>query len=237
MNTSRLKQAIHYQLNYFGWSFLYVYGIAAAVIIVIGSMMTINVSNGNGNVVTTGIGGTGFVHFLIMGIAGIRGDLRFFIQHGISRRSTFFSHFYASLICSAVLGLFCEVFNLILYYLLGFALFGSAFTIQGFLTGWVAYTFIFFTAWQVGALISLIYYRLSKMQQIVFSVTAIATIMLAVSGSIRRLVGLGDELGLIRTIIENIIRLAGITAWVALLIGLLAAIGNYLLLRRVQIKE
>ena len=234
MYTSRLKQAIRYQLSYFGWSFLYVYGIAAAAIIAIGSMITINASDG---ISITGIGGVGFVHFLIMGIAGIRGDLRFFIQHGISRRTTFFSHFFGSLICSAALGLFCKVFNLILYHLPGFAFSGSAFTIQGFFTSWMAYIFAFFMAWQVGALISLIYYRLSKMQQIVFSVTAIAIIMLAVSGSIRRLVGLSDDLGLIQTTVENIIHLAGMAVWLALLIGLLAAAGNYILIRRVQIKE
>jgi len=234
MYTSRLKQAIRYQLSYFGWSFLYVYGIAAAAIIAIGSMITINASDG---ISITGIGGVGFVHFLIMGIAGIRCDLRFFIQHGIGRRTTFFSNLYGSLICSAALGLFCEVFNFISHNLLGLTFYGSAFTFQGFFTSWLAYTFTFFTAWQVGALISLIYYRLSKMQQIVFCVTTIAIFMLAVSGGIRRLVGLGDDLGLVQTIVENIVLLTGLTAWVGLLVGILAAAGNYLLLRRVQIKE
>jgi len=235
MNNSRLKQAMHYQLSYFGRSFLYVYGITVAIIIALGLVITSDTSAENVSI--TGIGGVGFVHFLILGISGIRSDLRFFIQHGISRRTTFFSHLYGSLICSAALGLISEAFNLILHNLLGFAFYGSAFTIQGFFTNWVTYIFTFFTAWQVGAFISLIYYRLSKMQQIVFSVTAIAIIILAFSGGIRSLVGLGDDPGLIQTIVENVALITGIVAWIGLLIGILAAAGNYLLLRRAQIKE
>jgi len=236
MNASRLKQAMHYQLSYFSWSFLYVYGIAVAIVIAIGFMVTVNVNDVNISI--TGIGGVGFVHFLVMGIAGIRSDLKFYIQHGISRRTTFLSHLYASLICAIALGLFCEVFNLITYHLLGFVFHGSAFTIQGFMTNWMMYAFAFFAAWQVGALLSLIYYRLSKMQQIVFSVAAIAIIVLAFAGGMRHLAGLGDDLGdLIRNIIENTIRLTEMAAWIGLLIGLLAAAGNYLLLQRVEVKE
>jgi hypothetical protein len=75
------------------------------------------------------------------------------------------------------------------------------------------------------------------MQQVVFSVTAIAFIILAVSGGIRLLAGLGDETDFIQAMVESIIRFTEITKWVGLLIGLLAAAGNFMLLRRVQIKE
>jgi len=237
MKESRLKQALHYQLNYFGWSSLYVYGIAIVVIGTIGFFVTTAVNDGY-VVNITGIGGVGFVHLLIMGIAGIRSDLRFFIQHGISRRTTYFSHLYGSLICGAALGLFCELFNLISYHWLGFTFYGSAFTIQSFLANWMMYMFTFFFAWQAGALISLIYYRLGKMQQIVFTVTVIALVIFGGSAGIRYFVGFAEGFdNIINRIVESAIGLTSMGIWIGLLFGILAAAGNYLLLRRVQIKE
>jgi hypothetical protein len=154
MTTSRLRQALKYQLNNVGWSSLYLYGIAVVAIIAIGSMITINASDGNVGI--SGIGGVGFVHFLVIGIAGIREDLRFFAQHGIGRRTTFFCHFFGSLICSTALGLFREIFYLIAHYWLGFTFYDSALTIQAFLSSWATYMFVFFFAWRVGALIGLV---------------------------------------------------------------------------------
>jgi len=235
MKNSRLKQALYYQLDYFGWSSLYVYGIAIAAMAAIGLLIT--TSGGNGNA-SLSIGGVGFVHLLIMGIAEIRSDLKFFLQHGISRRTTFFSHLYGSLICGAALGLFCEFFSLVTSRWLGLAGGGSAFAIQNFLAGWLLHTVTFFFAWQIGALISLIYYRLNKMQQIVFSVTAIAAIIFAFSSGIRFLVRVSDELGdIIQRALENTLDFTGAAIWVILLLGILAAAGNYFLLRRAQVKE
>jgi len=243
MENSRLKQALRYQLSYFGWSSLYVYGIAIAAISIVSLFITTVVYDGN-VVNISGIGGVGFIHLLIVGIAGIRSDLRFFIQHGIGRRTTFFSNLYGSVICSAALGLFCEVFNLISYHWLGFTHYGPAFTSQGFLTNWMMYGFAFFFAWQVGALISLVYYRLNKMQQIILSVIAIATAVFGFSYGIRFLVGADDAFwsnfeDAIQGFFDNLFgfTLGSFAMWGVLLVGILAAIGNYLLIRRVQIKE
>jgi len=243
MNNSRLTQTLKYQLSYFGWSSLWVYGIAIGVISIIGLLITTAVYDGSVTHIS-GIGGVGFIHLLIVGICGIRSDLRFFIQHGIGRRTTFFSNFYGSIICSVVLGLFCEVFNLISYYWLGFTIYGSAFTVQGFLTNWMMYSFAFIFAWQVGALISLIYYRLNKMQQIIFTVIAIATVVFGFTYGIRFLVRADEALlntfdYAIETIVGNLFgfTFGSLATWAALLVGMLAALGNYLLIRRVQIKE
>jgi len=237
MKNSRLKQTLHYQLNYFGWSSLYVYGISVLIMIAIGLGVTHSLDIENSNIVG-GLGGVGFVHLLILGIGGIRGDLKFFLQHGISRRTTFFSHLYGSLICAVILGLFCEVFNIVSNRWLNFSESIYVFSTPGFFTGWFTYIITFFFAWQIGALISLIYYRLSKMQQIVFSVIAIALIVLTFSSGIRYIVGFPDDFGnLIQRIVENPIR--GLSPWLlgTLLLSIIAALGNFLLLRRAPVKE
>ena len=236
MKNSRLKQAMHYQLDYVGISCLYVFGIAIAIAVCF--MATSNFGDGI-SLSATGIGGVGFVYFLVIGIGGIREDLRFFLQHGINRRTTFLSHLFSSLLCSAALGLFCEVFNCIVNFGFGFSfgIHGSAYTIQSFFTSWTAYMAAFFFAWQIGALISLVYYRLSKMQQVVFTVSAIALVIFGGSASIRHFVGLSDDFGnIIRLLVENAISLATISIWVGMLFGMLAAAGNFLLLRRAQVK-
>jgi len=242
MMNSRVKQALSYQLSYFGWSSLYVYGIAIAAFVALSIFITTSADATNMQI---GIGGVGFFHLLIIGISGIREDLRFFLQHGLTRRTTFFSHLYASVICSIALGLFCEIVNMGARHLFGVND-RSAFIAHNMLPGWgpdaFAYLFIwhavaFFFAWQLGAFISLIYYRLRKMQQIVFSVTAIAIIVFAFSTGIRSLVGIADELGdTIQDILDNLFGFTSLAIWPVLAAGALAAVGNYLLLRRAQVK-
>lgn len=231
MKNSRLKQAIKYQLSYFGWSSLCVYSIAIAVLVVISLLVTFSFQDGNTFV---GIGGTGFIHLLILGL-GIRSDLKFFLQHGISRRTVYFSNLSGSLICSVLLGLFCVIFELIAIQWL--SLFGNTIG-GGFFENWLMYSIIFFFAWQIGVLISLIYYRLGKIQQVVFSVLAIGAFVLLFSGSvafignftydfgglIERLTS--DSLGILRSPVVGLMAI----------LGVIAPICNYFLLRRASIK-
>jgi len=233
MKESRLKQAMHYKLSEFGWSSLYVYGIAIVAIVVIGRLVTINIDDSS---FSAGLGGVGFIHFLIIGISGIRQDLKFFIQHGVSRRTTFFSNFYGSLICSTALGLFCVLFDIVVYHVTGFNYNSAAFTVQSFFTGWVTHTVAFFAAWQVGAFVSLIYYRLGKMQRIVFTVGIIAVVVFGFTSGVRLLSDAFDDLGdIISSLVENGLGFITLGIWAGLVFGLLASIGNYLLVRRVQI--
>ena len=233
MKASRLKQTLQYQMNYFGWSSLYVYGISVAAIIVLNLFIYINVNDAN---VFTGIGGVGFVHLLILGI-GIRGDLMFFVQHGISRRTTFVSNLLGSLICSAALGLFCLIFNHISSTLLNFteSSFSSA---REFFEGWGRYITAFFFAWQIGTLISLIFYRLRQMGKVLFSVLSIAAVMILPFGSIRYVIGFPDDFGdIIQQVAEGSFNILSPIFLVVLILGTFAAAGNYLLLRRAPIKE
>jgi hypothetical protein len=136
------------------------------------------------------------------------------------------------------LGLFCEIINFISFHWLGFGSYSYVANAQNLFSSWFSYIVLFFFAWQTGALISLIYYRLGKMQQVVFSVTAIAAIVFGFSSMIRLHVGAGGDLGdLIKILIENGTGFFTMGIWVGLAFGMLAAVGNYLLLRRVQIKE
>ena len=235
MKGSRLKQALYYQLSDFGWSSLYVYGITAAIVVAIGFLVTTSTSESG---IDFGIGIVGFVHLLIVGIDGIREYLRFFLQHGIGRSTIFFSNLFASLICSIALGLFCELFNLFTGYWFSDAVFGHAFAVRGLIVGWMLHAVFFFFAWQVGAMISLIYYRLNKVQQSVFSVASIATIILAFSGGIRRLASASDEfVDMIQRAVDNPLGLTSIVFWAVLALGILSAVGSYLLIRRVHVRE
>ena len=237
MKNAKLKQALSYQLSDFAYNSLYVYGIALLVI----AGLAIFATTSEGNIITNvGIGGVGFIHLLVLGIAGIRSDLRFFIQHGIGRRTTFFSNLYGSIICSIALGLFCEIVNVSVSLLPGFVV-ETEWLVQSFLISWLSHAVMFFFAWQIGALISLVYYRLSKTQQIVFTVLAIAALVLGVR-----------VLGVLGVMIEHLTGAIQLDATVfvipvyaptltmpviVLIIAILAAVGNYLLIRRVQIKE
>jgi len=220
-----------YQLSYMAKSGMYVYGIAIAVVLAIHFFVTVSVNNSN---ITMGIEGVAFVHFLIVGISGIREDLRFFIQHGLSRRTTYLSHLYSSLICSVALALFCLLFNFVTGNLLGFNS-NSVSGIWSFLVGWVSHVAVFFFAWQLGALISTIYYRLGKIQQVVFTVAVVALGIYVLTNSVIFIVG--EETNIIQRIIESAPTLLAPIIWVVLLLGIIAATGNFLLLRRVQIKD
>ena len=235
MKDSKLKQTLYCQLKYFGSSSIYVYGISIAVMAAAAFFITTSVNDSNINI---SIGGVGFFHLLILGIVGIRCDLKFFLQHGIGRSTTYFSHLYGSLICGAALGLFCVVFSIITDYLFGLTGSGSVLTIQSFLASWMLYTITFFFAWQIGALISLIYYRLNKMQQIVFSVISIAAIMFIFSSGIRYLTGFSGDFGeLVLRILDNPLNIISPFVSAALVSAILAAIGNYFLLRYAQVRD
>ena len=235
MNSLRLKQTLKYQLSYFGWSSLWVYGISVTVMAVVIALVAFSVTDSN---ISAGLGGVGFLHLFILGI-GIRSDLKFFLQHGISRRTTFFNNLIGSFICAVMLGLFCEVFNLIFnrwIYISGYV---DASGISGFFKGWIAYVCSFFFAWQVGALISLIYYRLGALQKVIFSVLGAGALVLGFSGAVRYIIGIADEFGdgMLQSLFEGSLDIVMPIALGVLILAMFSAVGNYFLLRRAPVKE
>jgi len=190
------------------------------------------------------IGGIFVITFFIVGIAGIREDLRFFLQNGMGRYTVYFSTLLASLICSAVLGLIFGLINALPVQFVSATAFGSS---GSFLAGWIMSGVFLFFAWQLGTLISLIYYRLKNTFQIV---------AVSVAGGVLILSGLPN---IIYTFLYAVIPSSDVAAEVAeaineafygatilpqnnmpvviLLLGTVAAVLNFLLIRRAQVKE
>jgi hypothetical protein len=237
MNYSRLKKTLAYQFNNVGWSCLYVYGIAIVVTCILAAGF-VSFSINGATTTLYNLGPVAFLHFLIIGIAGIRDDLRFFLQHGIGRRTTYFSHLYSSLIAGFAVGLFCVLYSLAWSGVLGSFWGGPVFNIPGFLLHWLIHGIGFFLAWQLGVLISLIYYRLGKLQKVVFSVLAVASILFALPQAVNRLIGASGDFGdMIERVVVNPPNLTAPLLLASLPIGILMAAGNYLLLRRAPVRD
>ena len=184
------------------------------------------------------VGAVAFFSLFIVGIVGIREDIKFLLQNGMGRRTVFMSTFLASVITATVIGFFGELFNLISYNwsvfpLRGLTLDGAN---PGFLLGWFFHIAVLLTAWQLGTFISLIYYRLTKTGQIAFSVSAVLAFILISSHSARR-ISIDIEMWIENLIyaIENINLVNVSTA--TLVIGLIVSAGSFLLIRRAQVKE
>jgi len=236
MNNSRLTQTLKYQLSYFGWSSLWVYGISVFVIVALSLTVTLTVDGSSTSF--GGLGGIAFLHLFILG-CGIRSDLKLFLQHGIGRRTTFFNNLLGSFMCAVMLGLLCVIFDVIAGRWLNTSDYVYITGVPGFFTGWVVYICSFFFAWQLGALISLIYYRLNGLQKVIFNVLGVAALILIFTGTINYLGGITYEFGddMIQSLIDGSVEIATYTALGLLVLAMIAAVGNYFLLRRAPIKE
>ena len=237
MGNMRLKAAMHYQLNYMFWASLSILGIAAAIAIFLRLVVGVVVININllGDASESSFlfsaGAILAVTLFIIGIAGIREDLKFFIQHGMGRGTTYFSHILTSLISGLILGLLCQLFDLIIYWVWpAFPVSGLRFPVEGFFAGWMLHTLCFFFVWQLGALISLIYYRMNNwIQSLIFS-------LLLFGSPLFIGMAIGNFDGVVDTIINFFVNPPAF-APLFLIGGVLAALGNFLLIRRAQIKE
>jgi len=184
------------------------------------------------------VGAVALFSLFIVGIVGIREDIKFLLQHGMGRRTVFFSTLLASIICAVAVGLVSEGFNLISSHWAEFPFVGLTFNDMGhgFLAGWLFHAGIFFCAWQLGTFISLLYYRMNKIQMIIFSVAAGGVILLLMQGFARRVIADVDVwIENFMYAMENL-HLVNIST-VTLVIGSAAAAFSFMLIRRAQIKE
>lgn len=247
---------MRYQLNYMFWASLIAFAIMAAVLIVIIIFSTTaNFDGAQQIIIDAGIVDFNFdteiittyniVGFLalmlfIIGISGTREDLRFSLQHGIGRKSTYFATLFTSLIIGAVYALIGELLNLAFVQWASFPISGTHINNAGFIGGWLLQTLTLFLAWQFGALISLIYYRLNKTAQIVFSVAVIALLVFGLPRFVSNFVGFALTgyymVNFVTGFIEFFTNPLNITL-ITLIAGALCAIGNFLLIRRAPIKE
>ena len=204
MNTMNLKPAIRYQLEYIGKFFMFAFVIVAAVMallyIILEARIILSIDHADGFSISTNLVSMITIMLFVIGIVGIREDLKMYLQFGAGRRTVFVSTLISTLITGVVLGLICE-----LRFMIGFMM-----TAAGF-----------FLAWQLGALISLIYYRLNLIGIIVFSVAGGAVMLFCLPFIIIH-VSQSYQTFLLLPL---------------LLFGALAAAGSFLLLRRAPVKE
>jgi len=188
------------------------------------------------------IGGIFAMMLFIIGIAGTREDLRYFLQHGLSRKTTFIS----SVIISLAIGIaYTLVIELAYLAFSSFNFFPSGnfrSTGSGFFGRLSAQTLMFFFAWQFGAFISLLYYRMNKAAKIIFSITAGAIILFAVPRifAIPGVIGTIITLALSFDIASTFTGTAAnplVTILVFLALSAIVTLGNFLLIRRAPIKE
>jgi len=213
MNNLNLKPAILYQLTYIGRFFLIALAIIAAVFVVFRLFFATMITIENETNISINLISIISMMLFIIGIVGIREDIKMFLQHGSGRKTVYFSTLIASLITGVVLGLICELLKIL------FDAFAYAET--GFIAGWLMTSAAFFFAWQLGTLISLIYYRLNTFGIVVFSIVGGAAMIFCIPIIITY----------ISLMYPEIARLP------LLLCGILAAGGNFLLIRRAQVKE
>jgi len=237
MKISRLKPALIYQLSYVAWTSLCVLGIVAAIMILTGTGTFFFFGT---NDYTTGsyfVGGTIAVTFFVIGAGGIREDLKFMLQHGIGRKTTYLSNILGSLISGAALGLICEVLNLasIRWPVLSA---GTLFlTDGGLFEGWMLHTLSFFIAWQMGSLISLIFYRMNKTQKIVLITFIIAMAVFSfIFGLNRLIINVDGFVDMVVGFAENPLEL-GLLVLPLVALGAIVSVFNFLLIYRAQIKE
>lgn len=248
MNNMRLKQALHYQLDYMVKSYWGFFGVILAIMIFIRLLMAFagnavsfelpfagDINIGVGEVQAQGhvnfnIGIPVIIMLFIVGIIGIREDIKMLLQHGMGRYTIYFSGLINSLLTGAFLGFICMILSLIANRWPGFFVIGSVVSVQGFLNGWILNIGGFFFAWQLGSMISLIYYRLNHIQQVIFSVSAGAVLLFGVPNIISRIGAEAFAESLSNIFVNNAI----LTLF---LLGASAAAFNFLLLRRAEVKE
>ena len=252
MKTMNLLPAVRYQLDYVWkallWTFGIVGAIAAAVHIFFGTITV--VGNFDANILgfilfstaerpemiaSFNLGAVAVFMFFIFGIAGIREDLRFFLQHGMGRRATYFSVVVSALVSGAVIGLLGEVLNLAFRLWPAFPVSGLNFNpVSGFFIGWVLHIGFVFFAWHFGALLSLIYFRLDPRWQVIFTVAAVATFVI---GLPRVIAGLLPSADVVAAMVYSF--LSSPFNWVGVIFSLclVTALGNFLLIRRANIRE
>lgn len=252
MKNMRLKPAMRYQLEYMLDAFLSIMGVTVLIMI---AMFILGVTFGaeaetEMNILVIGsvnIGGMGNFSFnmasimvmalFIIGIAGIREDIKMFLQHGMGRYTVYFSTLFAALVCGALMGLFFQLLNLLYYHWPVFPARGLGFQGSGFFSGWLWHMGVLFFAWQLGTLISLIYYRLSGRQAVIFSVAAGGLMLFVLPGFIGRLVSFVTSNVAGQAVFTPAPGGFGSRLTAIFFFGMLSAGLNFLLIRRAQVRE
>jgi len=264
MRAMNLKPALQYQLDYMAKATLSVLGVSIAIILffsLLGGVFQFGGTSGNeyetadtilnlqvrgteldygGNLVMWfNLGAIALFSIFIVGIVGIREDIKFLLQHGMGRYTVFLSTLLGSLITGLALGALGELLNFISSNWEAFPIRGLTFdgAEHGFVVGWLSQAMLLFFVWQLGTLISLIYYRMNRIQQIVFSVCAGGIIFFGIQGPLPALEHWGEYIPQVIETLENIVLNPVNIVIFSSAAGVVSAMLNFFLIRRAEIKE
>lgn len=160
-------------------------GVFVAVLYLVG-LINIILSAVLGNA-TGNFGGmevSAWVYVLVVGIVSVRQDLRLFLQNGRGRPTVFLLQIFVCFLCAVVLALAAPVISAVLQLTSRLVAphtqmqtaFEAIFLYEGRpITGWESMAFSFLAcvpAYFFGMAISLIYYRLTKLAKVIFSIAA-----------------------------------------------------------------
>jgi len=261
MNRMNLRAAARYQIDYLLRYLLPLFAIICVGIIVVSAVVggifatTVSVENVTDILVAAGadeydvaqveqamattttsppisnfdMSGLAVVMFFIVGIVGAREDLRFFIQNGVGRRTTFWSCVIAALSTGVVIGLIGAVVNLAPEW---FPISSLTAGVQvNFAMDWLLHIGAIFFAWHLGAMFSLIYYRCTKVWQMVAVSAVLGAIVLVIGPRVAFRVALFPD--------RLLAFFAAPGSWIALLAVMCVVVScaGYLLMRNADIRE
>ncbi|MCL2391767.1 MAG: hypothetical protein FWC66_04045 [Oscillospiraceae bacterium] len=254
----RLAPAMHYQLKAMLKAALWILGILALITVALNLLAGLHVEQitqypyepgvivdidemgitVRSNLVFFSVGSILLITLFIIGICSIREDFKFFLQHGLGRRTTYLSTLFINLISGAVFGLLCTILNIIGNHFPSFPAYGISFPVDNFFFVWILHTLSFVAAWQLGAFFSLVYYRMNKMQQIVFTVIAIAIVIFAIPSFIEEIIFFFvPNVAIMGAALTSFFGNSFGLATSLFAFGLVTALMNFLLIRRVQVKN
>jgi len=200
----------------------------------------IEITSGMG-IHVSGLAGIFALMLFIIGIAGTREDLRFFLQHGMSRKTTYVSTLLTSIIIGVVYALVSELAYLAIINLPILAnsniTFGFRASGAGFFNRWLSGTLLLFFVWQLGALISLIYYRMNTIAKIIFSIVAGTTILFGIPALAGYLAFTGRADIILNSAFFDFLSTPVGTVFIFVTLGAITTLGNFLLIRRAPIKK
>ncbi|MCL2201312.1 MAG: hypothetical protein FWB75_05040 [Oscillospiraceae bacterium] len=257
MTKLHIGPAMRYQWNYMWKSGLAAAGVMLAIMIILAIILTVTVTytgadgyiveavnedlnlniDFSGSLTVLDAGGIFTMMLFIVGIVSVREDLKFFIQHGMGRKTTYAANILISLICAAGASLISLIFLLISEFIPLFHVNLTNIFSNNPLVSWLLSTLSMFFAWQLGSLISLIYYRLNTLAKVIFSIAAAALFLFVLRGLFSNLL---DVLFPGYTTFWGVTGFFGNPVNLALTLlaaGIVCSIGNFLLIRRAPIKE
>lgn len=191
------------------------------------------------------------IFMFVAGIISIREDLRVFLQNGRGRPTVFLAQVIVAIFASAVLalavGLFTALFHLITAWVTPQLTYTSIFGMLGMAGGpneisafpeSVAFMFLeCLPAFFFGMAVSLIYYRLSKLGKVVFSVAVPGVLFVGLPVLLGTNPALAKALvGLLTAIARFLGTPLAILAAFSLVSSPILALGSWLLLRKAPIK-